>query len=98
MSICDADTNELVNNIYEVLGIYEILKEGALLSEIDCREIFWQLGQEVSSAGSSGVLESIVLHWNEPDKSQKVSDDHIWSHDIEHAILSLEVVHKNTNE
>lgn len=98
MLISDADTRDLLHNVYEVVCDNVVQDELSLISEVYCVEGLWHRGQVVAGAGPSGWLEPEVLKGDEPGEGQQVGDDHVWSHHLEHAVLALQVVHEHGNE
>jgi|TARA_B110000305_G_C19442639_1_gene642854 hypothetical protein len=73
-----------------------VLQPLSLLDQVNGSVIAWKFlwGQELASAGSAGILESVVLKDNEPNEGHQVGDNDVWSHQVKHLLAPLEVVHQ----
>ena len=89
MLVSNADADDLVEDIHEVLSGDVVHDEFTLVSEIYSTEVLWLGGEEVTRAGAAGILESVVLHGDEPGEGDQIGNNDIWSHHIEHVLLSL---------
>ena len=89
MLIGDADAGHLLHYVHEVVSYDIVEHEFALLPEVYGVEIFGRGREVVAGAGAAFRLKPEVLDGDEPAEREKVRDDHVRTHHVEHALLAL---------
>ena len=89
MFICDTDTGNLLNYVYEVMCDDVVKNEFALLAEVYCVEILWSRREIVAWARTASWLETEVLQSDEPGEGQQISHYNIRPHHVKHALFTL---------
>ena len=95
VSIGDADADDFLENVDEVMRCDIVSEPLALFAKVHRGEVVGDLGKVLATACSPGLLESKELEGDEPDEGTQVGDDHIRPHQLEHILLTLEVVHEH---
>ena len=70
MPVGDADANDLLKNIDCVMRNDIVGEPLSLITKVDCCEVFGHLCKVLSGAGSTSLLESVVLNCDEPGQGE----------------------------
>ena len=92
----DDDRNDLLDDVNHVMRDNIVLQPLSLLDQVNGSVIAWKFlwGEELTSAGSAGILESVVLEDDKPNEGHQVRDNDVWSHQVKHLLAPLEVIHQ----
>ena len=95
MSVCNANTNNLLKDKNDVVCDDIIHEKCSLVTKIELSEVRWQLSYKIISwACSASIFESKVLKTYKPCKWTQIGNYDIWSHYFKHIFFRLEIIHE----
>ena len=88
----DDNRKQFLHYVKNILCDNVVTEPLTLLGEVDGAKISGHFLQKVASAGASSILEPEVLKRDEPYESHQVGDYYVWTHQVKHSVVALDVV------